>query len=394
MTLPNELFTQICHYSDIETLVQLSHTSQALRVIAKAEFKRLVAKNWPWIKDCWSREALRIPQQRRKMTEHKCGDSELSLAELPKENIHTDELVPQHVQLIQGSRIKDGEDLFDVHSGKRFATLPDMNEGHYNSSDKGLTLTETKRSNNRNWQYSVVLGDFFENPVKRSIIGDWLYVFYVTDNCYFVVKHHCHEEREKQSIGPPDYVVKVPLSERGQHEFKIEAIFTSEHVFLLDTPYDLGPQPTHVRLLDMETGTISDFGRDSGLTTVQHRGVDMWLEGSSLIVCYSSVDDLVFTEKDIADDWRHTTVFRDVDEYDSYISMKGYRIHFTTESRRLVDARKQLTYELPYDGRFWVAGILEDELHVWTFPKAEKLTKESEGTAIEEKPEHSQSTKD
>lgn len=384
-TLPNELFTLICAYSDLETLVQLSHTNQALRVIAKTEFKRVVKKNWPWVKDSWSKEALRIPQQRRRMTEHKGNECKLRLTEFPKENIHIDELVPQHVELIPDSRIKSGENLFDMYSGKLSAASPYLKEGRYNKTDKGLALTETFRSHNQNWQYSVVLGDFHENPTTRKVHGDWLYVFYVTENCYFVVKHHCHEEREKQSIGSPDYVVKVPLSEHGQYEYKIKAVFSSEHVFLLDIPYDLGSKPRYLRLLDMETGTISSFGRNSGLITTQCDWADMWLEGSSLVVCYNTVDDLVFSEKDILDDWRHTTVFRNVDDdYNSSMSFKEYRIHFKDEGCDLLDLRKQHTYNLPYEGKLWAVGLVDGELHLWTFPKAEKLANEKKDIALDE----------
>ncbi|KAG5356354.1 hypothetical protein CJU89_6082 [Yarrowia sp. B02] len=376
--LPDELLELICSFLDLESLVQLMCTTQRLRAVARAQLERTIHENWPWVEPS-SQQAFRIVRERQKMKETDDQGDVLTFKEASANRIHTNVPVPKDALLLTEWLLPLGINMIDLRKSVLISGMSDVlptdtinrfKEMYGERDDQGRIIV-THVTNRKVWGFALEQGDEIEETVTKMTHGDWFHALYRTDESYLVVKHKCCENDDLTIRDAPDYLITLPCSEYGE-EYEIGVIFTPNQTFVVDHPLEgyEGP-PSYVRLLDITTGAttrvceIPDFSD----TMV----VDLWLEGPSLYI-WSAIDDDEIIILDTLGGWKRRLTLTNTDDISFYdeCNVRGFTYRGGSVA---VDFKKGAAYKVPYEGRCITAGLVDNELHWWTFPKADELVK-------------------
>lgn len=378
----------MCSYADLDTLLNLAHTGHQVRHIAKSHFVRNVHNNWPWVAPVWSKEAVRIPRQRLKMQKNRGKLFTINETAADSCFIHKDEPVPDNAELLLDPLLPLGYNTLDF----RALTLHSSNPPHIpiggdvngfldamGQLDEAGNTIVTHFDGPRIWGYALENEELIEETLRKATIDEWFYACYRTDESYIVTKHRV---LETDISSKPDYMVILPTSDYGE-EYEIDVVFSSHFIFVVDKPLegiDDENMHSYFRLLDMETGSLTTLGHSVSLmsNTIE----DLWLEGPFLYLWLSGEsEELAHTRVlDTMKGWQ----YRIVENLDT----SGYRTCFrgyTTYDRRVVlDYKNLVAYRSPYEGECVTVGLLDGEIHWWTFPQAEKLYEKHRAARLEQ----------
>lgn len=386
MKLPTELFEVVCSYADLDTLLKLTQTGRHARDIAKSEFERNVQTNWPWVTSGWSKEIVSIPHQRMLMKQQYDGEEMPFVTEriVDDRYIHKDEPIPEEAELLLDPV------MFLVNYTFNFRTLasqlpPEIPLGgdmlaFLNASgqlDASGNMIVTYFEHQRFWLYSLPDHEFIEDRPDSTTIDEWLYQCYSTEESYIVTKHRALQVGRERST-KPDYMVVLPRESKYEG-YGIEVFFCSHQVFVVDYPtddIDDEYMDSFFRLLDMETGSLTSLDTSSGEGFCMLDDIeDLWLEGPFMHVWSRRFSGTQSTYVyDILDGWTKFIYEQHDKPRHTRTCWKGY---ITYDRRVTVDYKNLVEYECPYEGDFVTVGLLDGELHWWTFPQAEEVYKQN-----------------
>lgn len=302
----------------------------------------------------------------------------------PAHCIHTNEPVPEHVELLTDPMAYLGDkppadfvsnddmdtvikrQMFDFRTLTLTEYLPKTDAYrflHENEANESGETMVTYMEDHRKWAFYLKQVDKVEETIAIKTIDDWFYAAYRTVDSYIVIKHHCFENEPSLK---PDYMVVLPFSEYGG-AYELRFLFNAHVVFVVDKcPIGYGNEGAlaHFRYLNMETGTATEI---CSFVSPVKKITDLWLQGPFLYI-WEGEETRRTSIVDTLEGWSQRAV--EVLDCRFYRTcLRGYTIY---QRNTVVDINKRIAYEIPYDGEGVAIGLIDGEVHWWTFPDMEK----------------------
>ncbi|KAG5366783.1 hypothetical protein CJU89_1225 [Yarrowia sp. B02] len=384
--LPLELLENIfCYLPSLHYLIPLSQTNQRLRSIAKARYEEEAHKMWPSMDKKEYIPSINYAEQMRQKHD---TFAPLEPTEIPKDRIHTNEPVPEEAVLLRDSMQTFDGFYLDFRASTMIAVPRYAYPGGWNpmwrlapnsgqTEDRVLVQHEQRR---RIWSFYMDNMDEENAYRTKAAFDEWLYVvFQPADGSTIVVKHHCMDDNNPVISDKPDYEVEL-------EPFVIDGIFYSPVAFPSadGVVVSYRPELDHITpipglldylyLVDMETG------HETFLTQkpVKMNSCSLSLDGISLYGKDALVPDFHGNAFEIiagTDHWQRMELpgKPPIDENYAYSMDEQFRKGYHSfDGKKVVDMANRKSYELPYEGKCAIFGLLNGELHWWTFPEAHK----------------------
>ncbi|KAG5367158.1 hypothetical protein CJU89_1611 [Yarrowia sp. B02] len=415
--LPDEIIELICDHCATYTLVRFSFTDSRLRSIVKPYLESLAKQRWPWTspEDAYRSVGRlgtlgkKLQRAIRKNSGPITQTKTVVQVEIPAHCIHTNEPIPKEAVLLSERQLQVNHRDFSelkfpkirpyyldfesctLHSKPRtvfppgchsIGTLRLLN----GTRDSRGHIIHTHCHQNRIWAFArppdCANSGFY---MKQFVHNEWLYMSQgQRDGSQTIIKHHC---TEAEISDKPDYVVSVPPSDLEGYVSRVT--FTPEHIFVgyAKVPeYDEDMKPVESTqfaqfyLLDLDTGVLR------GLCAIPLAicPTDVWLDGPSFFGCnvdrldslievaalpspWSIPDSLYYQPLDLPEDPNSSNILH------SHFWTTCVQGFFTYGTYKIIDLRTRRLYYNNYKGKCITYGLLDGELHWWTFPEADKM---------------------